>query len=425
MKRRLMFLVFISMLALSYTGVSLGWNMKSLKDEAIDQRIMTYRTGAMTLVLLDAQGQPIAHEDVTIEQLNHEFLFGGNIFMIHSLPENQREAYAKRFQEIFNYSTLPVYWGAYDARRVREMAEWCKAHGIKNKGHPLIWHEVIPNWPPKDPEKLEPVIQDRIKQVTHNLHGLTEYYDVINESLASGNYNNSIGKWVKKNGPVEAARRAFIWAREADPEAELLINDYNNSHQFAEQIKQLKEKGIVPDAIGLQSHMHQGIWDNATLWEICERFADLDIPIHFTEMTVLSGNLKTDNDWMSYHPGWNTTLKGEEAQAKALRRIYRLLFSHPSVEAITYWDFSDEGAWQGAPAGLLRKDMTPKPAYDELFKLIRMDWWTKPLKLKTDAKGSVEFQGFYGNYQLLFHDRPLMFMHAKNGPRKISIRIEQ
>lgn len=420
-----MFFAFLSLLAFCCTGVSLGWSMKTLKDEAIDERIMTYRTGDVTVVLLDAHGQPIANEEVTVEQLNHEFLFGGNIFMIHSLPKDKGEAYARRFQELFNYSTLPVYWGAYDARQVRKMAEWCKAHGIKTKAHPLIWHEVVPNWPPKDPNRSEPIIKERIKSIANNLNGLTEYYDVINESLSSGSFDNCVGRWVKQHGPVEAARRAFVWTREAAPDAKLIINDYNNSPQFVSQIKELKKAGIIPDAIGLQSHMHQGVWDSATLWTICERFAALEVPIHFTEMTVLSGNLKTDNDWMSYHPGWNTTPKGEEAQAKALRRIYRLLFSHPSVEAITYWDFSDEGAWQGAPAGLLRKDMTPKPAYDELFKLIRTDWWTKPLKLKTDANGTIEFTGFYGDYQLLFHDKPITFTHSKNGSRRISIRVEQ
>ncbi|MCD6507549.1 hypothetical protein J7M22_13115 [Candidatus Poribacteria bacterium] len=48
-----------------------------------------------------------------------------------------------------------------------------------------------------------------------------------------------------------------------------------------------------------------------------------------------------------------------------------MLFSHPSVEAITWWDFSDRGAWQGTAAGFLRKDMSPKPAYERLTELVK------------------------------------------------------
>ena len=43
-----------------------------------------------------------------------------------------------------------------------------------------------------------------------------------------------------------------------------------------------------------------------------------------------------------------------------------MIFSHPAVEAITWWDFSDRGAWQRAPAGFLRDDLSPKPAYERL-----------------------------------------------------------
>ena len=48
-------------------------------------------------------------------------------------------------------------------------------------------------------------------------------------------------------------------------------------------------------------------------------------------------------------------------------KFYTALFAHPAVQAITWWDFSDLGAWLGAPAGWLRRDMSPKPVYDRLM----------------------------------------------------------
>ena len=76
-----------------------------------------------------------------------------------------------------------------------------------------------------------------------------------------------------------------------------------------------------------------------------------------------------------------------------------MLFSHPAVEAITWWDFSDRGAWQRAPAGLLRKDLSPKPVYQRLMALIKDKWWTRTTT-KTDADGMARFRGFLGQYHV-------------------------
>jgi hypothetical protein len=76
-----------------------------------------------------------------------------------------------------------------------------------------------------------------------------------------------------------------------------------------------------------------------------------------------------------------------------------MLFSHPAVEAITWWDFSDYQAWQQAPAGLVRKDMSPKPAYDELKKLIKGRWWTTA-EVATGDDGAVTTRGFLGDYRI-------------------------
>ena len=89
------------------------------------------------------------------------------------------------------------------------------------------------------------------------------------------------------------------------------------------------------------------------------------------------------------HPtDWNTTPDGEAKQADYVAQFYTLLFSHPSVRAITWWDFSDANAWLGAPSGLVRKDMTPKPAYTRLMDLIHTQWWTNATG-KTNRAGSL------------------------------------
>ena len=137
--------------------------------------------------------------------------------------------------------------------------------------------------------------------------------------------------------------------------------------------------------------MHGGETPLQAIWNRCESYAKFGRPIHFTELTVLSG----EHGWNRPAP-WPTTPEGEQRQADYVEKLYSLLFSHPSVEAITWWDLMD-GGWQGAPAGLIRADYSPKPAYERLMKLIKGRWWTR-LDLKADRTGKAVFRGFLGSY---------------------------
>ena len=79
------------------------------------------------------------------------------------------------------------------------------------------------------------------------------------------------------------------------------------------------------------------------------------------------------------------------------------MFSHPALRAITWWDFSDHGSWLGAPAGLVRKDMSPKPVYTRLLELIHHQWWTAA-DGRTDQVGVYAGRVFYGEYQITVAD---------------------
>ena len=177
-------------------------------------------------------------------------------------------------------------------------------------------------------------------------------------------------------GQIEFTRRCFDHARRAGPQAILLINDYRTDPAYERVIEQLVDADAKPlyDVIGIQSHMHGGAWPTEKIWEVCERFARFGVPLHFTETTILSGK----RGWeVERGEDWPSTPEGEAYQAAQVVRFYTMLFSHPAVEAITWWDFADYHAWKRAPAGLLRKDMTPKPAYHALYDLIKRKWWTR------------------------------------------------
>lgn len=78
------------------------------------------------------------------------------------------------------------------------------------------------------------------------------------------------------------------------------------------------------------------------------------------------------------------------------------------------------GKWLNAPAGFLRKDNSCKPAYDEMLKLIKQDWWTTN-QLITDSEGNVTFTGFLGNYEVICGSTKATFELDKSGATEVII----
>jgi endo-1,4-beta-xylanase len=251
-------------------------------------------------------------------------------------------------------------------------------------------------------EEIRRLQMARIDDCVSRFAGLIDRWDVVNEATDFDRAEFAIHRapkhtamW-KQVGQIEFTRECFTHARKAGPKATLLVNDYRTDPAYERVIEQLVDNDgkRLYDVIGIQSHMHGGPWPTGKIWQVCERFSRFSVPLHFTETTILSGR----KGWQRPQP-WDSTPEGEAYQARETARFYTMLFSHPAVEAITWWDFSDYHAWQEAPAGLLRKDMTPKPVYNELKKLIKGKWWTAAT-LKTGTDGQAKLRGFLGQYRV-------------------------
>jgi GH35 family endo-1,4-beta-xylanase len=375
---------------------------------AVDARIREHRTGTVTITVTDARGRPLAGKRVTVNMLRHKFLFGCNLYRWGNLKDPQLEAdYRRCFAGLFNYATLPFYWDQYEPERnkpredrLRVMAQWCRRNGIRTKGHPLVWHEAPAPWQTQmDVQSMRRLQLERVRREISAFAGLIDSWDVVNEAVIMPTSPEPLGRLCSTIGPVKLIYAAFDVARQTNPRAVLILNDFKQESDYAKLIRESLQAKASIDVIGIQSHMHEGYAGARHLWVVCERFAHFGKPLHWTETTILSGQARA---WWKYDPDtdWPTTPEGEQRQAAQVRDFYRLLFSHPAVEAITWWDLSDNDAWLSAPAGLLRKDMTPKPAYDALQKLILNDWWTGPLILTTDSEGRVTFRGFLGLYEI-------------------------
>jgi GH35 family endo-1,4-beta-xylanase len=392
----------------------------AIQPTAIKARIDAIRRGDMTVIVKDASGKPRPDVTVTVRQTTSAFLFGCNLFGLNPAGTDAAQlAYQKQFTDLFNYATLPFYWGAFEAApdkpdnaKLMAMADWGVSHGLTLKGHPLVWHEVYPSWAPTTSEETIPLLENRVFDLIPRYRGKVRIWDVVNEATVSRNASNGIGNWAKRNGPVAVTQQSLRWARAASRKFEkidkplFLYNDFNLGPDLTDLLATLRERGELPDAIGIQSHMHDGVWPLEKVWQAAEEYGKFNRPLHFTEVTVVSGArpVREEKGSDGDATNWLTTPEGEKAQGDYLAQFYAVLFSNPKVDAITYWDFSDYGAWQGAPAGLIRTDMTPKPAYDRLKKLIRSEWRTNTTG-KSNAQGIYKTRAFYGDYEVTVTDK--------------------
>ena len=380
---------------------------------------LSHRQSAARLRLINPDGTPASGQRVKADQISHKFLFGCGAFdsvEMMKTQDGEKKAFLQermeKWLQLFNYGTLPFYWGRYEPEEGKTAypetiaaAKWLRENGVQVKGHPLCWHTACAPWLMK--YSNEEILRRQIERIHRDVgafKGVINLWDVINEVVIMpvfDRYDNAITRICKDLGRVGLVKKVFDAAKETDPDAILLINDFNTSKKYEELIEGLLEADVPVSAIGIQSHQHQGYWRAEKLNDVLERFSRFGLPIHFTENTLISGEIMPPhivdlNDWQVDE--WPSTPEYEERQAREITEMYTILYSHPLVEAITTWDFND-GCWLKAPSGFVYEDNREKPSFHALRKLIHEDWETHE-DLTADGNGYISFTGFKGGYSL-------------------------
>ena len=387
---------------------------------------------------INQDGNAIVDSDIEINQTNHEFMFGCGAFDAIPAAEPDTEEVRKKFAEfnidrkifdermekwfaVFNYGTLPFYWGGFepvegqsDTERLLRAAKYMQDNSVKVKGHPLCWHTACADWlKPYDNAKVLEKQLNRINREVSAFKGVIDIWDVINEVVIMPVYNrddNAITRLCKETGRIKLVKEVFDAAKAANPDAVLLINDFNLSESYRILIDGCLNAGVPISAIGIQTHQHQGYMGREKLEDILERFSFFGLPLHFTENTLVSGKIMPPEieDLNDYKVDeWPTTPEGEERQKNEWREMYEMLFAHPLVQAVTGWDFGD-GAWLGAPSGFIRKDGSVKPSYNEIKHMIHEEWHTETM-VHTDSDGYAVVSGFKGTYDAMFNSKKASF----------------
>lgn len=387
----------------------------------LSSKARSCRTSDVTLHITH-DANPLVTTPVRVRQLSQRMLFGSNwgdsaIAAVNGELQGDALEQAWRrnelFLRLFNFVTLPFYWAGFeplpgkpDTTRLLRAARWYRDRGCAIKGHPLCWHTLAPTWlSQRTNAEVEALLLQRIQREIKDFSGVVSAWDVVNEAVIMPTFDkgkNAITGLCRERGAVELIRDTFAAAKAADPDALLVLNDFDTSMDYAALIERCLDAGVPIDAIGIQSHMHQGYWGEEKTQCVLERFGRFGLALQFTETTLVSGQPMPShfidlNDCRI--SDWPSTTEGEERQAEEAILHYRTLLEDPNVSAITWWDLVD-GGWLNAPGGLLRRDLTPKPAFERLRQLIREELWLAETELPTDEAGTLRFSGSLGDYEL-------------------------
>src|SRR5690606_9507282 len=135
---------------------------------------------------------------------------------------------------------------------------------------------------------------ERTTRVVADFAGLSDIWDVVDEAVimpAFSKYDNGIRRMSKEMARIKINRILLEAARSVNPNAVLILNDYLVSFPFNVLVEGVLEAGVKIDVIGLQSHMHQGYWGVEKTRQILSLYERYNLPVHFTETTLVSGRL--------------------------------------------------------------------------------------------------------------------------------------
>jgi endo-1,4-beta-xylanase len=291
--------------------------------------------------------------------------------------------------------------GKYDFTLADQYVAFGQKHHMFILGHNLVWHSQVPAWVFHDDkgnlltrDALLARMKDHIDTVVGRYKGRIQTWDVVNEALnEDGTLRPSL--WYKIIGPDYIAK-AFEYAHEADPQAQLNYNDYNleNGPKLEGAIrivKQLQAQGIPIHTVGIQDH------DNLT-WPTVEQedaaisaFGKLGVKVAITELDVdvlppATHQQTADvNVSIAQNPKLNPWPNGlpadvQQQLSKRYADLFGVFLKHRDViNRVTLWGVTDAQSWKNDWPVRGRTDYPllfdragqPKPAYSAVIEVAK------------------------------------------------------
>lgn len=394
-------------------------------------RIPDLRRGTLCVEVRDETGRPVPGATITLSQVDRDFRFG----FFDTWANTGAEPMIEARQQGFNFFTCGVYWGESEPQD--DQFQWDHLDddvgiphlfdlGYRLKGHPLIWliDLAMPDYlKALDLPDLEPEIEEHIDRIVSRYRGTISTWDVINEA-----HGTAASGGLTREEVTRITRAAVAQVHSLDPTAATVVNsafDWYGTSVTSEvyepdrtvpfslpipdYVENLMDHDVRLDVIGQQMYncgcvsffVEVGLadtpsgvptFDLATLDGMLDRLEAFGLPVQLTEHSIPSA-MHPDCPQAGY---WRVPWS-EQNQADYAEAFYTLLFSHPSVEAITWWNLIDiyPFVYHG---GLFRADGTPKPVVGRLHQLFS-DWTTHETG-ETNGQGRFTADAFAGTLDI-------------------------
>lgn len=308
------------------------------------------------------------------DALGRYFLIGAavNIDQIWERNPDEADIVKKNFNSIVAENCMKgeeihpeenrFFWD--DADRLMKFAE---DNGLAVTGHCLIWHSQPPVWMFTD-ERGDTVSRDvlidrmhrHISEVVGRYKGRILGWDVVNEIFNdNGTFRET--PYYRIIGP-EYVELAFKFAHEADPDAELYINDYSLAKPAKREavcriVKKLKSEGYRVDGIGMQSHNGLDYPDLEEYEKSIDAFAACGVKVMITELDLnvlpnpesfggaeISQNFKYAEALNPYKDGLPEKVEKEFEQRYL--DIFKIYYRHRGqISRVTLWGVTDTSSW--------------------------------------------------------------------------------
>jgi endo-1,4-beta-xylanase len=267
-------------------------------------------------------------------------------------------------------------------------------------GHCLVWHSQVPKWVFEDssgnPVTREVLLQrmkEHIYTVVGRYKGRINGWDVVNEAIED---DGSLRKtrWLQIIGE-DYIEKAFQFAQEADPKAELYYNDYNEWKQGKREtvvkiIKNLRAKGIKIAGIGMQGHWGLDYPPMDEVDASMKAYSEAGCKLMITELDMdilpnplndtgadVSKKFKLTKESNPYADGLPDS--AATVQAKRYAEYFKLFLKYKgSLSRVTFWGMNDAQSWRNnwpirgraAYPLLFDNNYQPKQAFDAVIKTV-------------------------------------------------------
>jgi endo-1,4-beta-xylanase len=363
--------------------------------------------GSAVYLATNGYGQATDHSTITLKDaFKDDFRIGASLNKAQFEGQDARgdSIIVAQFNTITPESALK--WGPLHPKPDQydfSAADAYVAFGEKYKmwivGHCLVWHAQTPSWvfeeSPGKPVSREVLLErmhEHIRTVVGRYKGRIAGWDVVNEALNDdGTFRQS--RWMQIIGEDYVAK-AFQFAHEADPSAELYYNDFDLEIPTKRQgaialIRKLQAQGIPVKAVGMQDHVRldwPGIAEEA---ETIEAFAKLGVKVNITELDVdvlpaVNKELMADvSKSIASTPALNPYADGlpanvQQELAKRYEDLFRVFVKHrEAITRVTFWCVTNGDSWlnnwpvRGRTSYPLLFDRSgqPTPAYASVLKV--------------------------------------------------------